>query len=74
MHLPQIQKEVGVVAPEVPKDLRIFVEPKNSPTTSMVKTSESQDVGEGPRSPRRPRSAMRSSMRQKTATMKVLGS
>src|SRR5215207_11390745 len=47
--------------------------PRNSPTISMVSTSESETLGAGPRWRRR-RSLMRSSMRQKTATMKVLRS
>src|ERR671912_2697925 len=47
--------------------------PRNSPTISMVRTSASESFGAGPRwRMRRPLS--RSSMRQKTATMKVLRS
>src|SRR5919202_5177684 len=50
--------------------------PKNSPTTSMVKTSESLSSGVGPRwrKDREKRASSQSSMRQKTATMKVLRS
>jgi hypothetical protein len=69
----EVREEMGVVAPEVGEELGVFASsPKNSPTTSMVSTSESQSVGVGPRALRRPRSSMWSSMRQKTATMKVL--
>ncbi len=77
MHSPQVREVVGVVAPEVGKELCIFFYPQeftDNLTTSMVRTSESQSVGAGPLSRRRPRSLMRSSMRQKSETMKVLRS
>jgi hypothetical protein len=62
MHPPQVREEVGIVAPEVCKELCISSSiPRNSPTTSMVMTSESHSVGVGPRPRRRPRSLMRSS-------------
>jgi hypothetical protein len=45
--------------------------PRNSPTISMVRTSSSESLGAGPRLLMH-RSLSRSSMRQKTATIKVL--
>jgi hypothetical protein len=74
MHPHEVREVVGVVAPEVGKELRVFIESKNSPTISMVMTSESHSVGVGPRARRRPRSATWSSTRHKTAMMKVLRS
>jgi hypothetical protein len=46
--------------------------PRNSPASSMVSTSEPKSVQLGPRARRHPRFLTRASMRQKTATMKVL--
>lgn len=78
MHSQEVREEVvGVVTPEVREKLSISVSSsilRNSPTPSMARTSESKSVGAGPRSRRRPRSGMRSSVRQKTAMMKVLRS
>ena len=77
---PEVTKDpvVGVDAEELPDDLdgedfcvRKFGQWTTRPEGS---TSESQSVGVGPRPRRRPRSLMRSSMRQKTLTMKVLRS
>jgi hypothetical protein len=66
---------VGVVAAEVGKELRIFVYAQElTDDLEIVSTSESKSVVVGPRSRRRPSSAIRSSMRQKTAMMKVLRS
>ena len=65
---------MSVVAPEVLKDFRIFVESQEPAGDLDGKDFRVAELGEGPRSRRRPRSAMRSSMRQKTATMKVLRS
>ena len=75
MHPPQIREEVGVVTPEVRKEFGLFVYPQE-----LAYDLDGEDfgvaeiVGAGPRALRRPRSLIRSSMRQKTATMKVLRS
>jgi hypothetical protein len=48
MHSPQVREEVGIVAPEVCKESSVSSSiPRNSPTTSMVMTSESHSVGVG---------------------------
>lgn len=54
IHVPEIRgKEVGVVPPEVRKEVRVFVESQEgSPTISMVRISGSESVG--PRAPRGP--------------------
>ncbi len=76
MHVQEVREEVGVVAPEVRKELRVFVEPQELADDDLH--SEHFGVAErgggSARSRRRPRSSRRSSMRQKTATMKVLRS
>jgi len=72
---PQVREEVSVVAPEVGKKLRIFVEPQE-----LADNLDGDDLrvkelrGGSARPRRRPSSAMRSSMRQKTLRMKVLRS
>jgi hypothetical protein len=74
MHVQEVRKEVGIVPPEVGQELRILVYPQKLADNfngEMVSTSESHSVVVGPRALRRPKSAMRSSMRQKTLTMKV---
>jgi hypothetical protein len=74
MDLAERGEPLGVVPPEVAADGLVGVSrPRNSPTISMVMTSASESLGEGPRW--RMRSPLsRSSTRQKTATMKVLRS
>jgi hypothetical protein len=73
MHLvAQGREPSAVVTAKEEVDVLVVVSrPRNSPTTSMVRTSASESLGAGPRLLMRcPLS--RSSMRQKTATMKVL--
>ncbi len=74
MDFAQGGEPFAVMLPEVAKDRLSSVSmPRNSPTISMVRTSASESLGEGPRwRTRRPLS--RSSMRQKTEMMKVLRS
>jgi hypothetical protein len=47
MHPQEVREEVGVVAPEVREEFRVFVEPQElTATTSMVRTSESRRASE----------------------------
>jgi hypothetical protein len=72
MHPHKVREEVGVVpAGKYAKGSASSPIPRDSPTTSMVRTSEPASVGAGPRALRRPRPASWSLMRQKTATTKV---
>jgi len=77
MHSREVREEVvGVVTPEVGEELCIFVESQE--LTDDLDGDDfgvAESVGVGGRALRRPRSAMRSSIRQKTAMMmKVLRS
>jgi hypothetical protein len=74
MDLAEGREPLAVVTPKEEVDgLESVSSPRNSPTTSMVSTSESENFGAGLRwRIRFPLS--RSSTKQKTATMKVLRS
>ena len=75
MHSREVREEVGVVAPEVGKELRVFIESqKLADDLDGDDFRVAESVGVGGRALRRPRSATWSSMRQKTAMMKVLRS
>jgi hypothetical protein len=69
--LAEGRKPLPVVAPEELVETLISVSiPKNSPTTSMVRISASESLGRGPRA-RRSSPLSRSSIKQKTLTIKV---
>jgi hypothetical protein len=74
MHSREVREEVGVVTPEVGEELCIFVHPQELTDDLDGEDFGVVERGAGPRALRRPRSAMRSSIRQKTAMMKVLRS
>jgi hypothetical protein len=75
MHPQELREEVRVVAAEVREELRVFVE-----SQELTDDLDGEDFrvaqrgGGSATSLMRPRPSRRSSMRQKTATMKVLRS
>ena len=76
MHPHEVREVVvGVVTPKVGKELPLFVESqKLADDLDGDDFRVAESVGVGPRAWRRRRSATWSSMRQKTAMMKVLRS
>jgi hypothetical protein len=70
MHESEAWEVVSVVAPEVGEELRIFVEPQELTDDLDCEHFRIPECWGGSARPRRrPRSAIRSSMRQKTAMM-----
>jgi hypothetical protein len=74
MHTFEVREEVGVVASEVRKEFRVFIEPQELTDDLDSEYFAVAESRSGSRTLRRPSLATRSSMRQKTATMKVLRS